>query len=226
MNKATRINVATLGTIFGISGINHGFFETLQGNVPTPGLFIFAIGEAQKMWLHGDEPAFTIIPNFLLTGYRCHDCWTFHHHLVAWFRSQEEWTNCFHPSLHFASFGWGWCCADTLLPIYLACFNAYQSAAGLVAKGSTHQSPKVTRQSMALVPGCQCNAACMRTHHCHYRICTRCKRSGGSIFNYANLPWNGSSRASVDFRVWICTRYRFDIRCHRKWEVRYLLKTQ
>jgi len=68
VNKATRINVATLGTIFGISGMSHGFFETLQGNVPTRGLFIFAIGEAQKMWPHGNEPAFTIIPNFLLTG--------------------------------------------------------------------------------------------------------------------------------------------------------------
>jgi hypothetical protein len=68
MNKATRINVAILGTIFGISGMSHGFFETLQGNVPTDGLFIFAIGVAQKMWPHGDEPAFTLIPNFLLTG--------------------------------------------------------------------------------------------------------------------------------------------------------------
>lgn len=68
MNKATRINVAILGTIFGISGMSHGFFETLQGNVPTLGLFIFAIGEAQKMWSHGNEPAFTLIPNFLITG--------------------------------------------------------------------------------------------------------------------------------------------------------------
>ena len=68
MNKATRINVATLGTIFGISGMSHGFFEFLQGNVPTNGFYIFAIGEAQKMWPHGNEPAFTLIPNFLLTG--------------------------------------------------------------------------------------------------------------------------------------------------------------
>ena len=68
MNRATRINVTLLGVIFGISGINHGFFETLQGNVPTGGLFISAIGEAQKMWPHGDEPAFTLIPNFLITG--------------------------------------------------------------------------------------------------------------------------------------------------------------
>lgn len=68
MNQATRITVATLGTIFGISGMNHGFFEILQGNVPTGGFFISAIGEAQKMWPHGNELAFTLIPNFLMTG--------------------------------------------------------------------------------------------------------------------------------------------------------------
>jgi hypothetical protein len=68
MNQATRLNVAVLGTIFGVSGMSHGFFETLQGNVPTGGTYIFAIGEAQKMWPHGNEPAFTLIPNFLLTG--------------------------------------------------------------------------------------------------------------------------------------------------------------
>ncbi len=68
MNKATGITVAALGTIFGISGMNHGFFEILQGNVPTGSLFISAIGEAQKMWPHGNELAFTLIPNFLMTG--------------------------------------------------------------------------------------------------------------------------------------------------------------
>ena len=68
MNRATRINVTLLGVIFGISGINHGLFETLQGNIQTGGLFISAIGEAQKMWPHGNEPAFTLIPNFLITG--------------------------------------------------------------------------------------------------------------------------------------------------------------
>lgn len=68
MNKATRVVVATLGTVFGISGISHGFFELLQGNVPTDGLFISAIGKAQKMWLHGNEYAFTLIPNFMMSG--------------------------------------------------------------------------------------------------------------------------------------------------------------
>jgi len=68
MNKSTRITVSTLGTIFGLSGISHGFFETLQGNTVTGSLFISAIGEAHRMWPHGNEFAFTLIPNFLITG--------------------------------------------------------------------------------------------------------------------------------------------------------------
>jgi len=67
-NRAIQTIVATLGVIFGISGICHGFFETLQGNTATNGYVIYAIGEANRIWLHGNEPAFTIIPNFLLTG--------------------------------------------------------------------------------------------------------------------------------------------------------------
>ena len=68
VNKATKTIVAALGTIFGISGMNHGFFEILQGNVPTGSLYISAIGEAQRMWPHGNEYAFTLLPNFLITG--------------------------------------------------------------------------------------------------------------------------------------------------------------
>jgi hypothetical protein len=48
--------------------MSHGLFEILQGNNSTNGLFIAAIGDSQKMWTHGNEPAFTLIPNFLLTG--------------------------------------------------------------------------------------------------------------------------------------------------------------
>jgi len=58
-----------MGIFLGIAGMNHGFFETLQGNQPTLGLIIQAIGPAHRMWLHGSEEAFTIIPNFLLTGF-------------------------------------------------------------------------------------------------------------------------------------------------------------
>jgi len=68
MNRATRIIVATVGVMLGIAGMDHGFFEILQGNTPTNGLIIQAIGDAQQMWHYGTEEAFTIFPNFLLTG--------------------------------------------------------------------------------------------------------------------------------------------------------------
>ena len=68
MNRATKIIVSTIGVILGISGIDHGIFEILQGNQPTKGLIINAIGPDHIMWKHGGESAFTILPTFLLTG--------------------------------------------------------------------------------------------------------------------------------------------------------------
>ncbi len=68
-NQKTRITASTIGVLLGIAGlINHGLFEILQGNTPTNGFFIEAIGEADRYWIHGTEGAFTIIPNFLITG--------------------------------------------------------------------------------------------------------------------------------------------------------------
>ncbi len=68
MNRATRIIVAVIGVLLGIAGMEHGFFEVLQGNTPTDGLIIQAIGDAHQMWFYGTEEAFTVIPNFLITG--------------------------------------------------------------------------------------------------------------------------------------------------------------
>ena len=68
MNRATRIIVSALGVGFGIAGLDHGFFETLQGYTPTHGMIIQAIGPANLMWIHGTEDAFTLVPNFLITG--------------------------------------------------------------------------------------------------------------------------------------------------------------
>jgi hypothetical protein len=68
MNRATRIIVSTIGIILAIAGIDHGFFEVLQGNTPTNGLIIQAIGDAHQMWFYGTEEAFTIVPAFLITG--------------------------------------------------------------------------------------------------------------------------------------------------------------
>lgn len=70
MNRATKINVMIIGVLFGIGGMTHGCSETLQGNTPTPGLIINAIaaGSSWTRWTAGGEGAFTLIPNFLLTG--------------------------------------------------------------------------------------------------------------------------------------------------------------
>jgi hypothetical protein len=69
LNKKTRITASTLGVLLGLAGIfNHGIFEILQGNTPTNGYFIEAIGESHRYWIHGTEAAFTVIPNFLITG--------------------------------------------------------------------------------------------------------------------------------------------------------------
>ena len=67
--NATRAIATTIGVFFGLfSGMNHGLFEILQGNTPTDGLFIHAIGKAQRFWPLGTEDAFTLLPNFMLTG--------------------------------------------------------------------------------------------------------------------------------------------------------------
>jgi len=67
-NNPYGLTVATFSTLFGFSGLEHGLFELLQGNVRPDGLLISAIGPAQRFWPHGTETAFTIIPNMAVTG--------------------------------------------------------------------------------------------------------------------------------------------------------------
>lgn len=68
-NPKTRITASIIGILLGLTGfINHGLFEILQGNTPTNGFFIEAIGQAQRFWLYGTEAAVTLVPNFLITG--------------------------------------------------------------------------------------------------------------------------------------------------------------
>ncbi len=68
-NHKIAFTVSILGVLLGLSGmVNHGIFEILQGNRPTNGFFIEAIGEAHRYWIHGTEAAFTVIHNFLATG--------------------------------------------------------------------------------------------------------------------------------------------------------------
>ncbi len=69
-NAATRTVVSTLGVLVGIGSIDHGLLETLQGYRPTPGLIVNALGAGYRwtVWKEGGEAAFTLVPNFLVTG--------------------------------------------------------------------------------------------------------------------------------------------------------------
>ncbi|MEW5868574.1 MAG: hypothetical protein AB1894_04810 [Chloroflexota bacterium] len=66
--NATRVIASTVGVLCGISGLEHGFFETLQGSAVPSELLISAIGPAQRFWPGGAETALTIVPNFFVTG--------------------------------------------------------------------------------------------------------------------------------------------------------------
>ncbi len=68
INPTIRTVIAVCGVICGVSGLEHGFFETLQGNVAPQGLMISAIGPANRFWSGGTETAFTVIPSFLVSG--------------------------------------------------------------------------------------------------------------------------------------------------------------
>jgi hypothetical protein len=71
MRKATRIVASALGILAGMAGLEHGYFEILQGNVRPAGVMFPSWGPAQcdpaKIW-HACEPAMSVIPNLLVSG--------------------------------------------------------------------------------------------------------------------------------------------------------------
>lgn len=71
MRKATQTVARWLGVTSGLAGLEHGYFETLQGAARPAGLMFPSWGPQQcdpiKIW-HGCEPAMSILPNFLATG--------------------------------------------------------------------------------------------------------------------------------------------------------------
>lgn len=70
MRKATKTVATWFGIAAGIAGIEHGYFETLQGNTNPVSLMIPSMGPPcipEEVW-NACEPAMTVIPNFLITG--------------------------------------------------------------------------------------------------------------------------------------------------------------
>lgn len=68
MNKSTLVTTTVVSVMLAIAGFVHGLFEALQGNKATEGNLIQAIGSELRWWKYGTEEAFTILPNYLVTG--------------------------------------------------------------------------------------------------------------------------------------------------------------
>jgi hypothetical protein len=70
MRKATKTVATWLGVVAGIAGLEHGYFEILQGSTKPDSLAFPSWGppcDPEKIW-HACEPAMSILPNFLITG--------------------------------------------------------------------------------------------------------------------------------------------------------------
>jgi hypothetical protein len=68
--SATRLVASWFGVAAGLAGIEHGYFEVLQGNVRPDSLMIASMGppcDPEQVW-NACEPAMTVIPSFLGTG--------------------------------------------------------------------------------------------------------------------------------------------------------------
>ncbi len=70
MRRATRIVTAAFGVFVGFGGVEHGYFEILQGSTRPASVMVASMGPPcvpEEIW-NLCEPALTIIPNFLVTG--------------------------------------------------------------------------------------------------------------------------------------------------------------
>jgi hypothetical protein len=70
MRKATKTVAAWFGVAAGLAGLEHGYFEILQGNTRPASLAFPSMGppcDPEIAW-NACEPAMSILPNFLITG--------------------------------------------------------------------------------------------------------------------------------------------------------------
>ena len=70
MRRATRTVATVFGVLAGAAGIEHGIFETMQGNARPDGLMFPSMGPpcvAEKIW-NACEPAMSVIPSLLVSG--------------------------------------------------------------------------------------------------------------------------------------------------------------
>lgn len=68
MNHTTRITTSVMGALAGLSGIEHGIGEILQGNRAPAGMVIESWPDSAWFEILAGEPAMTILPNLRTTG--------------------------------------------------------------------------------------------------------------------------------------------------------------
>jgi len=66
--RAMRWVSIAFGLMASVTGIMSGIYEILQGNYPTNAFKISSIDPVYSMWEESTYVAYTIIPNYLLTG--------------------------------------------------------------------------------------------------------------------------------------------------------------
>lgn len=70
MRKATKTVATWFGIVAGIAGLEHGYFEMLQGSTRPANLAFPSMGlpcVPEEIW-NACEPAMSVLPNFLITG--------------------------------------------------------------------------------------------------------------------------------------------------------------
>jgi len=68
-NRAARMIASIFGVLAGVGGLTHGIGETLQGNVAPSGITIYSWTEGPIATSMGGDPAMTVVPNLLITGW-------------------------------------------------------------------------------------------------------------------------------------------------------------
>jgi hypothetical protein len=68
MNKTIRKITMYLGLLYAFLAFEHGLFAFLQGNKSIIGYIIQTIGSEYQQWEHGNQEAFTLIPNYFYSG--------------------------------------------------------------------------------------------------------------------------------------------------------------
>ena len=181
--NATRFIVATLGVLFALGGIDHGFFETLQGYTPTSGLIVQAIGVHNRMWVYGTEDAFTLIPNFLVSGIAA----------ISVSLLITVWSIGFVHKKHGSL-------------IFLCLFIALFLAVDLAETAHSRKGASRDRAAVAMAPGRLHALELYRPGDCNSRVCTgRARFKAIALYMLvASGRWAGASVSGYRFRF--CAR--------------------